>query len=517
MCASKLDFCTFEQYPEVALILYHLNRGVLHLKPLGDLKDENVKSDLVHNIEKEMLTDEEKLNLVKRFEKSQGRFCKIIGCGSCGIKEPQRGDDDSQYKEVKLTDLNVLEYKECDSYRLKESMKKEKTYIPMDKDGNWKEVDLWKIRSVYISNDDSDTTFYHLHPELVHYNSHNEESTHICPMCYKSIFDKGDIPELSVANGIDFGNFRRIGLTYPNPCERMILAKVCLYHKIFKIMSNNKKRNDFTHSKIRGHCINFGHNAPDLVSDHFLQHLDPEKMSEYLRIHFVGQNKKEMDLLIKDTLGTSVLSGRSFVVYQWMVVLKHVNPFYEGYELGDHEIVREKIEQINQKIYANRELVSTFDETMIGDDISNVRTISGSTSCCDIDQRPNDTCEYVEMETPSMPSFFVGSRNYNDNNSVQSMLRATAEAVGLNDIEATDKKNDFHKLMISNRIGSPLNEFTENDKLLCKSFPFIFILGKTYKTDKSLNSDQRHHLLKQFTNSAASTSEVMFFLYNQMA
>ena len=153
---------------------------------------------------------------------------------------------------------------------------------------------------------------------------------------------------------------------------------------------------------------------------------------------------------------------------------------------------------------------------MIGDDISNVRTISGSTSCCDIDQRPNDTCEYIEMETPSMPSFFVGSRNYNDNNSVQSMLRATAEAVGLNDIEATDKKNDLNKLMISNRIGSPLNEFTENDKLLCKSFPFIFILGKTYKTDKSLNSDQRHHLLKQFTNSAASTSEVMFFLYNQM-
>ena len=72
MFASKLDFRNFEQYPELALILYHLNRGVLHLKPLGDLKDENVKSDLVHNIEKEMLTDEEKLNLVKRFEKSQG-------------------------------------------------------------------------------------------------------------------------------------------------------------------------------------------------------------------------------------------------------------------------------------------------------------------------------------------------------------------------------------------------------------------------------------------------------------
>ena len=96
ICASKLDFCNFKQDPEVALILYHLNRGVLHLKPLGDLKDENVKSDLVHNIEKEMLTDEEKLNLVKRFKKSQGQFCKIIGCGSCGIKEPQRGYDDSQ-------------------------------------------------------------------------------------------------------------------------------------------------------------------------------------------------------------------------------------------------------------------------------------------------------------------------------------------------------------------------------------------------------------------------------------
>ena len=111
----------------------------------------------------------------------------MIGCGSCGIKEPQRGDDDSQYKEVKLTDLNVLKYNVCDSNCLKESMKKETAYIPMDKDGNWKEVDLWKIRSVYISNDDSDTTFYQLHPELVHYTL-IMKNQHIFAQCVTKAF-----------------------------------------------------------------------------------------------------------------------------------------------------------------------------------------------------------------------------------------------------------------------------------------------------------------------------------------
>ena len=91
-------------------------------------------------------------------------------------------------------------------------------------------------------------------------------------------------------------------------------------------LKKNHIRSDFTHSKILGHCIAFGHDAPTIANDLF----DKVEISEFINIHFVGSTENEYDTLINDTLGTSLISGRPFVIYHWQVIFSHCNKLYKN-------------------------------------------------------------------------------------------------------------------------------------------------------------------------------------------
>ena len=111
---------------------------------------------------------------------------------------------------------------------------------------------FWKVKSVYISTNNNKQTFYYLHPAFVDINNDGDEETTLCNPCFNNI-EKKLIPPLSIANGVDFGNYNRTNLTKPNVFEKTILSKVRLYYKTIKIQSNSKGRNDYTHSKLRSH------------------------------------------------------------------------------------------------------------------------------------------------------------------------------------------------------------------------------------------------------------------------
>ena len=80
---KNLDFRTFEQKAETALILYHLNRGVLHLNPTYDLNIDDNRKDLMFQIENEIMNTGEQEQMIEDFEKAQERYCKILSCGAC--------------------------------------------------------------------------------------------------------------------------------------------------------------------------------------------------------------------------------------------------------------------------------------------------------------------------------------------------------------------------------------------------------------------------------------------------
>ena len=92
------------------------------------------------------------------------------------------------------------------------------------------------------------------------------------------------------------------------------------------------------------------------------------------------------------------------------------------------------------------------------------------------------------------------------------ILQATAEAIGL------DVSGEIHQYMKSCREANTINEFEKNDFLLCGAFPSIFMLGKAYPgSNGPLTTSQKRHLLLQFTNAAATNSELIFLLYNQQS
>lgn len=65
---------------------------------------------------------------------------------------------------------------------------------------------------------------YHLHPELVEMDG-DTVCTKVCHSCQQAIVN-GSVPQLSIANDVDFGNYHRLGLTTPNLHEWAIIARV---------------------------------------------------------------------------------------------------------------------------------------------------------------------------------------------------------------------------------------------------------------------------------------------------
>ena len=94
-----------------------------------------------------------------------------------------------------------------------------------------------------------------------------------------------------------------------------------------KTSKNTHIRSNFNHSKTLCHCIAFGHDAPTIANDLF----DKVDISEFIKIHFVDFTENEHDTLLNDTLGTSLISGRSFGIYQWQVILTHCNKLYDNF------------------------------------------------------------------------------------------------------------------------------------------------------------------------------------------
>ena len=90
----------------------------------------------------------------------------------------------------------------------------------------------------------------------------------------------------------------------------------------------------------RIHAILFPHDAPDVVGRRLrganLFHagglLDDKKIREVLQVFFVTE-KGEADQLMKSVFGRSCLMPRSYVLAQWLFVLKALNHRYRHFNM----------------------------------------------------------------------------------------------------------------------------------------------------------------------------------------
>jgi hypothetical protein len=82
---------------------------------------------------------------------------------------------------------------------------------------------------------DGSTCLWHLHPELVE-PCGNFYCTKLCPHCADQAKDNKR-QQLIVAAGVDFGYYKRLGLTIPNLNKQLIIARTMLLQSRYALIS----------------------------------------------------------------------------------------------------------------------------------------------------------------------------------------------------------------------------------------------------------------------------------------
>ena len=381
--------------------------------------------------------------------------------------------------------------------------------------------------------------YFHLHHEFVE--EYEEDDGKIgfkvmlCGDCHRSVTKKNEktgdpepeIPGLSIASGVDFGDFRRVGLTPLTLRERNIISKVRHYINIIKIEA---VRGTNAHSSIKGCGIMFDHDSPQVVK----KLLTPESINGDVHLQFVN-HKGEYDRLIARVTKGANVSGRAHVIYQWLEVLGRINKWYKGdkelQRLPPFNEFKQTMDDCNKALVAQAELIEDEElEKQVDiarDDYASVRGTTTS-SIVQLD------CDENELEVGDFPMRCVNVTDSNktphDNRADldHGFLLSCAGTLGIDEdqqvgiAESNAKYEEAaikKKLTKSFREEEPLNEFLTGDEGLLKAYSNVFLFGTAYDLRHEaprLTIKQRRHLLMQFTCSAASCVPLIFHLFDQM-
>ena len=496
----------------------------------------------------------------------------LFACASCGLRSMGRGDE-SYYGDKNVRDLNWATLDSNDASDFVKNMEEQTLLLPTSNKGDFKQFDCWKARSVWPAVRPNELTedenlpdwmfevdgegrpdrfkpkYFHLHPEFVEECKGVDDKkgfkVKLCRSCYhfdcqldelssqgweESELPKG--PTRSIANGVDFGSPKRVGLTPLTPRERQIISKMRHYYCAVKIESNEGPQREHTHYAIKGHSICYDHDSPRVVEDL----LSEEGINDSIDIQFVGP-EGQYDQLARKTLGSSQVSARPFVVYQWLQVLRQVNEHYaRDNELPPFDDVVKLVDKCNETLVKDAVMTSNekvIIETMVGkDDVAQVRAAPGYSDVAanvseDGQEFDSSSRDDRDEDFPMKYSYCTQQKkSAHDMNTddAHDYLLSAAKTLGVNVSEAKNEYNDSKvasKFAESRRSDVPSNEFAggdtgEKDEALRKSFPDVFFLGKAYdRTKPSLNAEQVKHLLLQYTSNGASCRPLLFYLFNQ--
>ena len=91
-------------------------------------------------------------------------------------------------------------------------------------------------------------------------------SARVCAKCAK-LLGEDKVPHLSVKAGVDFGNYRRVGLEEPNLHEQLVISLYRIYFASVKLSSNTTGKVNFdVRSTFQGNAIMFMHNTKECMN-----------------------------------------------------------------------------------------------------------------------------------------------------------------------------------------------------------------------------------------------------------
>ena len=253
--------------PMKAALLLYLNSGYGRFDQYKEFDanlhntDINVES-ICEEVKDEALNDKEMFDLIQSFFESHS-FTEgnLYSCGLCGIREMEITGR-YIFERCNLNEMEWVHYTEEETQKLNAMIDCGTITIPISATETC-EIKPWLAKSFYASSI-FPGRYYHVHPELVE-NDDRYEYTMVCPTCLKYPTATQEKSPLSIANGVDFGSFKRITeLLEPNLHEQLILSQVRLFQTIVRVASNSGQRNYLRHN-IKANAIMFIHDAPEMA------------------------------------------------------------------------------------------------------------------------------------------------------------------------------------------------------------------------------------------------------------
>ena len=383
-------------------------------------------------LSKETLTTAKMEIILKNFLKKMCNKKKLLTCASCGERSFH-----SFYKEVsveddleilKLNNSQIEDYENLNEYK--------------------------HIASVA----NIQSTLYFIHPECVT-KEKNTYTTHVCGCCYSDI-RKNLIPKYSIANGHDYGDFRRIKNLQPlTIVEKHLISCNRMYGSILKLKDGENRQ-------LVGNIITFEQNGPDKCAEQF-NLPDVVGITEVLQVAFLG-TKEEFESRRKDVImSCGQLQVRSTNIYNWLRMLKRCNPKYWNIEINESDQCIDLMNNITKNLVDKIQIIDnktllTIDKVM-SNDISKVRELNIDENISYDDKTNENGLHKIPISNTML---FSESLQDNEENLIKKTLHGVAKTI-------------YPKLIKVVRLSDePINEYENNSKLYLGLFPYLFILGK---------------------------------------
>ena len=479
-------------------------------------------------IAQEQLSEEELINKINLFAKEHSYTPKeLLSCSACGIR-----CYDEKYTQWLLSSSTGDKFKyatpDKELFRNKlQDAEEVEIYVSATET---KRVNPWKAKSFYISQSQE---YYHFHPELVSLDNDNNEIITLCGDCNR---ERDSLPPNSIAAGVDFGSFHRLGLVPLNLQEETVLSFVRLFITIFKISSNRTGRVNVNVNYMQKiHAILFGHDCPHMVAERLGEVIDlinADSLMETMLVLFYDSHGR-YDTLVKRMHGSSFLFPRWWQIISWIRVWKVIHPKYLRVRMPEKNNLQAVLEKAQETVIHESRIITDKNiiaqDEAIGSDVAQTTQIEVPPgSEVQIAQHDTPTGEEPEdTENPPLQVTYVcdDPSTFTTKDPTRFAAQCLHSIEKLADIDKDEDSHphetspsvmphdeitafDFAQLMnlvhqkevSTTRKGEPINEIG-NKKLLGIAFPSTFMFGTTYPNKgPTLGNPQILHLEQQFTN-----------------
>ena len=408
---------------------------------------------------------------IEKFNRVVGADCRIHVCFSCGIRDF-------------VEDVLPQNYKNPTNVPRK----------PLMLERSLKQVELLKSEPINLTT--SLLTRYE-HIDGTQYKGYKPgvlsggNMVALCQVC-DTYLKKREIPPFSLADGYEFGDLNKIPeLKDLSPLERRLVGDIRPYIEIVKLKPASLKSHsvETLQSALEGHVISFRQNAIKrfLEARNKLPRLD---LHEHMHVTFIGP-QKQWDALKKENWKSSQLIQGMFkirpkIVYDALKFLKRNNPFYAHIEIDESKETALYMETISKKLLESCLVES--DETA-----KNLELVSTA----NINRSDDASKGVTSFQSVHMADDF-------DETNPEDLIAKHADAV----LEQVPRFE-------ADREAKPMNEFTENWKVLLGAFPYLFPLGLGIKCKGTVPTRLVEKLIKHHSNRFAEDHRLIFLLYDQ--